>query len=86
MGRRRPHMLFTPNERRLLEKLADEGKATPLLGDELEVAKFLEGSGLIFRIRDTLDAIITPKGRHALAGNEIVARSDKKPRFGFTDR
>ena len=30
-------------------------------------------------IRDTLDAIITPKGRHALAGMEIGARHGKRP-------
>jgi len=51
---------------------------------ELQVAKSLEAVGLIFMISNTLDAIITPKGRHVLAGIEIRARPAKEP-FGFMD-
>jgi hypothetical protein len=83
---------LTEPERHLLERLAAEGKATRLALGELEVAKSLERDGLVFMIRDTLDAIITPKGRHLLAGIEIGARPGKeigggpaKKPFGFMD-
>jgi hypothetical protein len=77
-------MVLSDSERKLLERLAAEGKATRLALGEHEVAKSLEANGLIFMIRNTLDAIITPKGRHVLAGGEIRGRPAKKP-FGFMD-
>jgi hypothetical protein len=69
-------------QRQLLQRLASEGKATTLSADELQIAKSLETDGLLFIIRDTADAIITPKGRHKLAGIEIDGMPGKKP-FGF---
>jgi hypothetical protein len=75
---------ITDSERELLDRLATEGKATRLMLGELQVAKSLEAVGLIFMISNTLDAIITPKGRHVLAGIEIRARPAKEP-FGFMD-
>ena len=74
---------LTESERKLLDRLADEGKPTRLTAEELQTAESLESGGLLFRIRNTLDAIITRKGRHALAGIEIGARPSKKP-FDFT--
>ena len=76
-------MPLSDRERRLLEKLADAGKATRLLGDELELAKALEEVGLVCLVSNTADAVITPRGRHRLAGIEIGNRP-KKP-FGFTE-
>ena len=67
-----------------LRELAAEGKRTRLALGELQVAKSLEADGLVFIIRDTLDGIITPKGRHVLAGIEIDTKPGKRP-FGFTD-
>jgi hypothetical protein len=74
---------LTDSERKLLDRLADEGKPTRLTTEETQTAESLERDGLLFVIRNTLDAIITPKGRHALAGIEIGAQPRKKP-FGFT--
>ena len=73
---------LTDSERQLLERLAGEGKATRLTLGELQVAKSLEADGLVFMIRNTLDAIITPKGRHALVANEPPKPPSKKP-LGF---
>ena len=70
------------SERKLLDRLAAEGRPTRLTLGELEVAKSLEANGLVFMIGDTLDAIITPKGRHALAANEPPKPPSKKP-LGF---
>ena len=61
-------VVLTDSERHLLERLAAEGKRTRLALGELEVAKSLEADGLVFMIRNTLDGVITPKGRHVLAG------------------
>jgi hypothetical protein len=71
-------------ERELLQRLASEGKATTLSADELPIANLLEANGLVFIIRNTIDAIITPRGRHKLANIEIGARPEKKP-FGFIE-
>ncbi len=59
-------------ERQLLEKIAAEGKATTKIAhDELRVAKVLEGDGLLFLVGDDkAHAVITPKGRRLLAGEE----------------
>jgi hypothetical protein len=72
----------TDQERQLLERLAAEGKPTRLVEEELQVAKSLEADGLVFLIRNTLDAVITPKGRHLLAGPARPPKPGKKP-FGF---
>ena len=50
-------------ERQLLQRLASEGKATALSADEFLVAMFLETNGLVLIIRNTTDAIITPRGQ-----------------------
>jgi hypothetical protein len=63
-------VLLSAGERKLLERLAAEGQPTRLSADEVQIAKSLEGDGLLFMVRDTPNAIITPKGRHVLAGQE----------------
>ena len=73
----------TDPERKLLDRLAAEGKATRLTLGELQVAKSLEADGLIFMIGNTLHAIIMPKGRHLLAELEREPKRNKPP-FGFT--
>jgi hypothetical protein len=65
-----PWYALTDNERQLLEKLAEAGKPTELRHEDLMLAKILERRGLIFFVRDTALAVILPKGRHALAGEE----------------
>jgi hypothetical protein len=75
----------TDDERRLLERLAAEGKPTGLLSEDLQVAKSLESTGLIFMVRNTGCAIITPKGRRMLADLERAARKPAKPPLGFLD-
>ena len=75
----------TDTERTLLDRLAAEGKPTRLTLGELQLAKSLEADGLLFMIRDTLDAIITPKGRRLLA--ELARKPPKppKPPVGFLE-
>jgi hypothetical protein len=51
---------------------------------EYLVAVFLETNGLVLIIRNTTDAIITPRGRHKLATIHIGERPGKKP-FGFIE-
>jgi hypothetical protein len=72
-------------ERQLLERLAAEGKQTRLALGEIETAKLLEMSGLVFIARDTAYAVITPKGRHALAGPAPQAEPKRKPPLGFLE-
>jgi len=76
--------LLTDSERKLLERLADEGKPTRLTAEELTAAESLESDGLLFMVGDTGSAIITPKGRHVLAGNEPPKPPSKKP-LGFLE-
>ncbi len=79
-------MTLSNNERRLLEKLAAEGKATRLLAEELEVAKSLEIDGLLFLIGKGEYAIITPKGRRLLADLALPQKpKPPKPPFGFLE-
>ncbi len=64
--------MLTPRETQLLEKLAAEGKPTQLLADEVKTARELASIELVFIARDAGDAkpiyaVITPKGRKALA-------------------
>ncbi len=69
---------LTDKERDLLDRLAVAGKATRLLDEELATAKALEAVGLIFLVG--LTAVVTPKGRRILAGEEIEAKkAGKKP-------
>ena len=75
---------MTDSERQLLERLAAVGKASRLTLGEVQVAKSLENDGLLFMVRDTAYAIITPKGRHVLAGNEPPKPPSKKP-LGFPE-
>jgi hypothetical protein len=75
---------MTDAKRQLLQRLADAGKPTTLVGDDLELAKLLEAEELVLIVGNTTDAIITPRGRHSLTTTEIGERPSKKP-FGFTD-
>ncbi len=70
------------SERELLERLADEGKPSRLAPGDMLIAKSLEIDGLLFMVRDTGCAVITPKGRHVLAANEPPKPPSKKP-LGF---
>jgi hypothetical protein len=71
-------------ERQLLTRLAAEGKATRLVDEDLLIAKALEEAELVFVIRGTFDAVITPKGRRMLADLEKKPKPGKPP-FGFLD-
>jgi hypothetical protein len=78
---------MTLAERQLLERLAAEGKPTRLALGEVEAAKSLERDGYVFMVGGTA-AIITPKGRHALVGEEPPKKPDRKPSkppFGFLE-
>jgi hypothetical protein len=75
---------MTEQERQLLERLAAEGKPTRLTTEEIEVAKSLETDRLLFVVRDVY-AVITPKGRHVLVGEEPPKKPDKKPPFGYLE-
>ena len=74
----RMHAL-TANDRQLLEMLAEAGKPT---AEDLTLGKILERRGMVFFVRDTAFAVITPKGRHALTGSEPSPTPGKKP-LGF---
>jgi hypothetical protein len=76
-------------ERQLLEKLAAEGKATRLMAEDLQIAKWLEKDAFVFLVRATPDqgaayAIITPKGRHIPANPEQPNKPGKPP-FGLLE-
>ena len=66
-------------ERKLLERLAAEGKATPLAPEEVETAKSLEADGFVFLAGDASYAIVTPKGRRLLAKEETKPKRGKPP-------
>jgi ribosomal protein S19E (S16A) len=68
---------MTDAERKLLERLAAEGKATRLALGEIEAAKSLEADGLVFLVPDT--AVVTPKGRRLLAKEEAKPKRGKPP-------
>ena len=76
---------MNPRERQLLEMLAAEGKATRLRDEDLLIAKALEEAGLVFVIRATPDAIITPRGRRLLAELEQKPLKPPKPPIGFLE-
>jgi len=73
---------LTANDHQLLEMLAEAGKPTELRAEDLTLGKILERRGLVFFVRDTAFAVITPKGRHALTGSEPSPTPGKKP-LGF---
>lgn len=75
---------MTNQERQLLERLADEGKPSQLAEGELHVAKQLEREGLACVIPNTCNAVITPRGRHVLAGSSQAPKRNIKP-FGFIE-
>ena len=72
---------MTDAKKQLLQRLAEAGKPTTLDADELVLAQLLATDGLLFMIKNTADAIITPKGRNVLAGIEIDGRPRTTP-FG----
>ena len=69
--------LVTIAEHRLLGRLAAKGKPTRLAHGEVEAAKSLERDGYVFMV-GSIAAIITPRGRHLLAGDEQPKKPDKK--------
>ena len=74
---------MTDAERKLLEMLADAGKPTELQREDLTLGKILEGRGLMMFVRNSASAVITPRGRHALAGGAEPKPPGKKPPLGF---
>jgi len=79
--------MLTPRERRLLEKLAAEGKPTELVAEEIKIARELVSVDLVCIARDTeaaksVYAVITPKGRHAL---QKMSDPPKKKPLGFLE-
>jgi hypothetical protein len=72
---------LTDHERALLQKLASSGRPTELDGDDLILGHTLEPHGLVLFVRNSASAVITPKGRHALAAIDILMKpvSPKKP-------
>ena len=73
---------LTDVERHLLQKLADAGQPTEMRADDLTLGKILEERGLLFFVRNSAMAVITPRGRHALSGAPSPTPG-KKPPFGF---
>ena len=75
---------LTEVERDLLHSLAAAGKPTELSGADSLVGKVLEQMGLVFFVRNSASAVITPKGRHLLQEPESSLKpiSTKHP-FGF---
>jgi hypothetical protein len=71
-------------ERQLLQKLASAGKPTTLIIEELLIAELLEHQDLVLIVRNTNDAVITPRGRHKLDNIDTRPSPVKKP-FGFTE-
>ena len=76
---------MTAEEHSLLKSLADAGRPTPLIEQDLIVAQGLERSGYVMLIThsgEAPQAIIMPKGRHLLAGETLPKKPAKDP-FGF---
>ena len=57
--------MITEGERKLLERLAAEGKPARRVGEEILIAQPLERSGLLFLVGNS--AVATPKARRLLA-------------------
>jgi hypothetical protein len=64
--------MITEGERRLLERLASEGKPARLFGEEVSIAKTLERSGLVCLVGAL--AVVTPKARRLLAMTQDETR------------
>ncbi len=79
---------LTNDERRLLERLSAEGRATALKSGEICIARALEMAYLVFLVPDGSDgAVITPRGRRLLAELESAKKSAKSPpRFPLGER
>jgi hypothetical protein len=80
--------MLMPRERQLLERLASEGKPTPLVADEIKTARELASVDLVFIAREAAEpepiyAVITPKGGHAL--RQLADPPKKKPPLGFLE-
>ena len=75
---------MTDAERQLLQKLASAGKATTLTEEELFVAELLEAQRLVLIVRNSVDAIITPRGRHKLDDTAVKPKPVKRP-LGFLE-
>jgi len=72
-------MSLTDREKHLLERLGTAGKAVELRSGEIETARQLEVVDLVFLVPDgSSRAVITPKGRRLLAGEEVAAQKTKK--------
>jgi hypothetical protein len=69
--------LLTDSERKLLDRLAAEGKATPLLDEELATAKALEGDGFAYPSS-------RPRGDAFWLARPPPKKPDKKP-LGFLE-
>ena len=76
-------VVLTDRDRQLLEMLADAGRPTELHAQDFALGKILEGRGLMLFVRNSASAVITPRGRHALAGEEEAKPAKKKPPLGF---
>ena len=69
-------------DRKMLERLAAEGKPTRILDEELGLAKELERAELFFLAGAY--AVITPRGRRLLAALESKPPKPPKPPLAFT--
>jgi len=76
-------MILSKDERRLLDRLAAEGKATRLLDEDLATAKDLEAVGLLFLVGTS--AVVTPKARRLLAELEQKQPKPPKPPFSLLE-
>ena len=74
---------LTEVERALLHSLAAAGQPTELSGLDSVVGKALEHTGLVFFVRNSASAVITPKGRHLLQEPETSFNPMVKSSFGF---
>jgi hypothetical protein len=73
---------LTDPERHLLARLAAAGRPIALAAEDLALGKVLEERGLVLFVRDGAVAVIMPKGRHALTGEE-EPKPGRKPRLDF---
>ena len=63
---------LTDNERKLLDRLAAEGRATTVYADDFKLANGLQSDGLVFLVRDRLGRDAASAHNHA--EGETVAR------------
>ena len=68
---------LTEVERALLHSLAAAGKPTELSGADSLVGKVLEQMGLVFFVRNSASAVITPRGRPLTPGAGVAVKADK---------